>query len=664
MKINHFGKLNDQEINFDDHINLIYGKNEAGKSTLIKFITSSFYGISKNKRGKELSDFDQYLPWVGEDFSGKIAYELDDGSKYEVYRDFRKKNPQLVNENLEDITKQYAIDKTKGSEFFYEQTKVDEGLFLSTLLVNQQEVKLERAEQNIFIQKIANLVGTGDDKVSYQRAIERINRRQLDEIGTDRSREKPINIINRKWQEWEEEKQKLSTYRLKQLELEQKREQTEKQIQELEIKLKFLEQLKRLAENQTLEEEKIKIKTQMKQDIENKLEEVIKQEEQQRPVSETNESTGKIKEEVKQIEKEKKKWKQTIAILVIIMILINSAFFLFLSGILPIILLGVTIIGLGTTLAIRNKQKQKRWHKKETDLQQKQVKQEQQKQEYQQKINQIRQEKNLLQQNQEKLIDEIEQMNEHYQKEKEKEQQKINNSFQEKLQPNQRQELLDQTKQQGISYLFDQLQKQENQLKLDFHTLAIEQKSIAPRLDDLAKIEEQMAELKEQKEELQRLNQSMNLAKEVLGKCYETMKSTVTPKFTQNLSQTVAEITKGKYTHVSFHDEQGLLVETETGNYVPATRLSVGTIDQLYLSLRLSIAKELSEEPMPILLDEAFAYFDQERLINCLQFLATSYPDTQLFIFTCTNREKEILTREQIPFNLISLCGNEKNSDA
>ena len=66
---------------------------------------------------------------------------------------------------MEDISKEFSIDKTKGNEFFYEQTKVDEDLFLSTLVVNQQEVKLHKQEQNVLIQKIANLVGTGEDNV-------------------------------------------------------------------------------------------------------------------------------------------------------------------------------------------------------------------------------------------------------------------------------------------------------------------------------------------------------------------------------------------------------------------------------------------------------------------------------------------------------------------
>ena len=45
IKINSYGKLKEKEINFKDGINLIYGQNEAGKSTLIKFITNSLYGI-------------------------------------------------------------------------------------------------------------------------------------------------------------------------------------------------------------------------------------------------------------------------------------------------------------------------------------------------------------------------------------------------------------------------------------------------------------------------------------------------------------------------------------------------------------------------------------------------------------------------------------------
>ncbi len=56
---------------------------------------------------------------------------------------------------------------------------------------------------------------------------------------------------------------------------------------------------------------------------------------------------------------------------------------------------------------------------------------------------------------------------------------------------------------------------------------------------------------------------SFELAKTILTKCYENMKETVTPKFTQNLSQNIADITNNKYKNVNFNEQSGLVVETE-----------------------------------------------------------------------------------------------------
>ena len=99
LKINGFGKLKDKQIDFNNEINVVHGKNEAGKSTVLKFITGMFYGLSKNKNGQNIPDSEKYEPWNAEEFSGRISYELDNGSKYEVYRDFKKKNPKIFNEN-------------------------------------------------------------------------------------------------------------------------------------------------------------------------------------------------------------------------------------------------------------------------------------------------------------------------------------------------------------------------------------------------------------------------------------------------------------------------------------------------------------------------------------------------------------------------------------
>ena len=52
------------------------------------------------------------------------------------------------------------------------------------------------------------------------------------------------------------------------------------------------------------------------------------------------------------------------------------------------------------------------------------------------------------------------------------------------------------------------------------------------------------------------------------------------------------------------------------------------------------MVKELCKESMPIILDEAFAYYDEERLENILKYLDTECKDNQIIIFTCTNRER------------------------
>ena len=109
IKINEFGKLEKKEIQFDKRINVIYGKNEAGKSTLLKFMSSCLYGISKNKNGEAISDYEKYKPWHNYDYSGKIEYQMDDSHIYEVYRDFNKNRKRIVFEYSNNSTRKNSI---------------------------------------------------------------------------------------------------------------------------------------------------------------------------------------------------------------------------------------------------------------------------------------------------------------------------------------------------------------------------------------------------------------------------------------------------------------------------------------------------------------------------------------------------------------------------
>ena len=341
IKINNYGKIKNKDISFSNNINVIYGENEAGKSTLMHFIINSLYGISKNKKGKEYSDFEKYKPWSGEDFSGKISYELDNNKKYEIFRDFKKKNPKIFNENMEDITKDFSVNKTSGSEFFYEQTKVDEELFLSTLVVNQQEIKLQKQEQNVLIQKIANLVGTGEDNVSFKRAIDRLNRRQLDEVGTQKSREKPINIVSKNIENLEKERTEIEKYVDIKYEIDEKRNEMLDEINELNNQNNFLQDLKLLNENEKIEKEKIKLKENLKKEneekinlLKNKINE-IKNNNKNNYDENNLEKNIKNKNKIKNIEKikvEKNKLNKKLILIFILLIIINILQFIFIKN--------------------------------------------------------------------------------------------------------------------------------------------------------------------------------------------------------------------------------------------------------------------------------------------------------------------------------------------
>ena len=209
LKINGFGKLENKEIEMSDKINLIYGNNEAGKSTLLEFISSMFYGVSKNKNKKEISNYEKYKPWKNGDFSGKIIYKLDNNDEYQVYREFSKKNPQIYNKNGEDLSRLFNINKTKGNEFFYEQTKIDEEIFFSTTTITQNQVVLDNNEKQTLTQKIANILSTGEESVSYKKTIEKLNKKLLEEVGTERTTERPINLINSKIKEIERQKENI-----------------------------------------------------------------------------------------------------------------------------------------------------------------------------------------------------------------------------------------------------------------------------------------------------------------------------------------------------------------------------------------------------------------------------------------------------------------------
>ena len=645
IKINSYGKLKNKEINLENNLNIIYGENESGKSTLLKFILNIFYGASRNKKGRDISDFEKYKPWNSEEYSGKLAYELDNKTKYEIYREFNKKNPNIFNENGEDVVKEFNIDKNKGSEFFYEQTQITEEMFLATSIAMQQEVKVERSTQNILIQKISNLLETGEDKISYKKAVEKLNKMQLEKIGTERSREKPINIVQKNIDIDEQKISELKKYENLEYELEDEKNKIKKEINEKEIKNNLLKEIKIKNEKNNLENEKIKIKESIIEENKNKINLINNN------LEKINEKILNEKNNSKNIngKYEKNKLNKKLNLFLIIIILINVLWILFIPKITEnkiikyIFLLTVPtflIFYIFSKNNLKNKIKiiennQKNNLEKINN----------------EKIN-IENNKKIYEENLQQLLNEINKLKTENNFFNNLEENKLINKYEKNINKNEINYLL---KKENINYEINLLENEINNLKIQNNKLELQKENIEPQLENLSSLEEELYSLRDQYEELKRNNMSIELVKTLLSRAYENMKNSISPVFTEKLSKNIETITRGKYCKLTFNDEQGLIVELDNGNYIPAERLSIGTIDQLYLSLRLAMLDEISNEKVPIILDESFAYYDDDRLKNILMFLVNEFKDRQIIILTCTKREKDILEQENIDYNFVEM---------
>ena len=634
LKINEYGKLHNKEIELSNNINIIYGNNESGKSTLFNFIINSLYGISKNKKGRDISDFDKYLPWGKEEFSGKIEYELDNKEKYEIYRDFKKKNPIIYNKNHEDISKEFNIDKNKGNQFFEEQTKINENIFLSTFAIMQKEVKIEKDVQNLLIQKISNIISTGKHNTSYKKAIERINKRQTDEIGTSRTRGKPINVIDEKLNKIEQEKSELE----KQVDIKQKKEENKKILEEESrhkiTKRNILKEIINIKNNQKIEQEKIKIKNNIINDNENKIN-YLEKEKDELEKEKNNLLNSKIKNKNKLLNKK-------ILIYLILFILINILQFIFVKNKLINYIFSLTTATVLIFYLLFNKIKNK--NNKKIILNKKQ--------DIENKINNLENEIKVLKNNKNNIEKEIEknklENNLKNKLEIEKIKNKYKNIFNEK-------EIIEIIDYENPENEIDGIEKKINNDQIKIETINIELKNIEDKFERYSAIEEEKENLLEEKENIESLERSMQIAKDTLTSAYEEMKNNINPQFVKQLSINISKITNDKYKNIIFNDKDGLIIELENGQYISADRLSVGTIEQIYLALRFAILMEITDEKIPVFLDEAFAFYDTDRLKDTLKYFNSEFKDRQIIIFTCTRREKEILESLGINYNYVEL---------
>ena len=600
ININNYGNLSNKEINLDNKINIIYGKNEAGKSTLLNFIESMFFGANKNKGKKLIPDFDRYNPWNNGEYSGTIDYQLENGEEFHIYRDFKKKNPQILNKLGKDISQEFNIDKKNGNQFFTEQTGMDRSLIDSTIITEQNQVELDEGTQNQLLQKIANLSESGEEELSYKKIMDKLNKILLNEVGTERSQLKPLNITISKIDDYQNKIQDIKQYENERFEITQEIADIQEEINKESENRNIYDEVKKIIDNDKIEQEKI--------------------DEKYKTVKENKAKMEQYKEELDKTENEKnneRKKQIKIRILANVILSIIAISLVFLPR--NIILVAIPIL-IVLFIIINMK------HSKNEN-----------------NTSELKNKLEFLQNTTNSVENEIKTMQDELYKKDEAEKNRI----------------ITKCNNEDISSLFSskidevisENTRSVEQNEIKKHKLEIDKQEIEKKFEKLAEYEENLEIEKRRLEELEHKQKIIKETMEILNKSYEDMKENVAPKFNKNLSKNIEVFSNEKYKEITITDK--IFVKLDNGENVPIEKLSTGTIEQIYLAFRLSVIEEISKEKMPIVLDEAFAYYDDERLLQTLKFL--DIISNQIIILTCTKREKSLLDKAQIRYNLIEL---------
>lgn len=577
IQVNGFGNLVGKNFDFSDGINLIRGNNENGKSTLVYFIKSMLYGINRNKAGENFSELERFNPWQSTDFSGKMEYTIKD-RKYSTFRDFNRNNSKVFDESGNDITGEYNKDKSRGVELGFAHFGIDEETFFNSAFVSQGDVTVDSNEQKDIIQKLTNVIQSGDEAVSYDKAQERLRKILLDEVGTERTRNKPINVVTRGIEAYEKTRDELIINREKNEDVSERKKVIERKLLEID---KDYEDVSRVFEIKDRYER-------LRQEREKEYEISVKILEKER--DEKVRKRNQMKDNLISI---------SVTSLIVVMVLL-ICYKLYVWTLIPIILILFSVIGISKSFS------------KKIEIE---------------------------------MPQDLDVIKANLQRKEDKELEMLVKSG---IKAN-----LIKRKLPDIKILLSGMEKNKNDLILEQHKLNIESDSLNEHLAKLSDVEEQLCDLYEKEEEIRKLEYSITLATDVLEEAYEELKADIVPDIENSIKKNIAMTTDGKYIDTIYNDNQGLLVENNVGEIIPIEKLSMGTIEQMYLGFRFAMLEKMGNIPM--FLDEAFVYYDNDRLENILKTIASKSTTSQIFIMTCSDREERALNKLNITYNKIEL---------
>lgn len=531
VNITNFGKLQNKKYSFSPGINVIYGPNEAGKTTLQQFMKSMLFGLEK-KRGKSVQDeYQRYEPWGAPAyFAGSMIFETG-GQKFLLERNFyhKEKRSRLVNMgDLEELSvEQGDLKMLLGN--------VSRSAYENTYCISQEKTVPGNDLGVMLSDEKSNLAQTNDAGFQLSKALERLAEKK---------------------RSFEKQKKELEQIRLREI----GRLQMQEQI--LANELEHLQE--KLQENRVAKEKQKAVL----QDTDRMMLEKQKMDDH---------AQARIKEKKDERAEARIKWNPCIIIGCAGFILISSF-----ANVLPVSstvyhvlqLIFAALVVLGLMQAMKKKKRDMSADGTQTET---------------------------------------------------------------RPEP-------------GESH---QLQEQRRQMERTLHQLQAAEDVI---LQEMQEKEVQRANLVTQQEELQLESvqerqadgnkNAVALAADTLQRLAHELAEESNDSLNERMSEIVSQITAGRYDALSLDDGQKLIVTDQIHMRRPEV-YSQATMQQMYFAYRMAAGEMLTrEEMLPLMFDEAFAGYDEERLKAVLQWLAKQ--KKQVFLFTSRHLEAEILQAEGI----------------
>ncbi len=556
LHLQDFGKFHEKDIALTPGVNIIYGANEAGKTTTKDFIVDMIYGIDKSKGvGARFDHYEKRRPINGASYSGSMEFSTEDG-EYIVERNFLKNEKKTVLRNI-DTGREILLKKDHN--LYGTVINTDKSTYVNTLCIGQQEAATDKDIADRLNNYIVNMASSKNGEIDAVRAIAELNNKKkafTDEefdakladlsskLQLDRDFDGEINAVIEEYKRVEEE---LNHQKENKIEFTPIKNAAVEEEEERQRKLKEEEEARREAENPLSKREK----------------------------------------DIKMLREMGKKSVLDNSFVILLLALLLTAVFVGVAYLIPTnvpqVKMGIIIFGIALALLTTIRVFMRR-----SELY--------------------------------KLLEELE----------------IEQGFEEAK--SEAPAVEDTRKAELANKLSELKAKQEEIVK------------------ERANQEEYMKEISELKSnnatnliELQAIDLAIKSIQDLSEEIYESFGGILNSQ----VAEIMSKITGGKYSEVRIDDQ--LRVMVKSGNsFISMDYLSEGTIEQIYLALRLSIANVIINEDLPIIIDDIFVTYDEQRLYDTLSCIG-EYLNRQIIIFTTNLKVQDIFNSLNVPNYSIAL---------